>query len=253
MMQQLVYPYLAQTSNVGECGYFVYMAYGGQNGWGFQTARQAWDGQANKHPGEYPPLGVSVPIWHDYWYKGVNLGHASIRLADGRVLSSPYPSYGVGQRVLSSIAEMELIYGLGQYLGWSGSLDGTQIITTTITPAGEEEDDTMPDSMFAVVDGVPSWCWLNWATGQLFAVHTQDEANWVGSYMGSVKSNFSGDADGGTARYKNKLAMFGILAPKVTVEPGFLTDAQLAEIKAMVTAGVTGALSGATFTIEAKG
>lgn len=75
------------------------------------------------------------------------------------------------------------------------------------------EEDEMPDSMFAVVDGTPSWCWVNWANGSVYSVHTQADANWVGSYMGSVRKNFSKDADGGTARYKNLLALLKILNP----------------------------------------
>ena len=77
----------------------------------------------------------------------------------------------------------------------------------------QEEEDEMPDSMFAIVDDVPSWCWINWARGTVYSVHTQEDANWIGSYMGSVKKNFSGDSDGGTARYKNTLALLKLLNP----------------------------------------
>lgn len=131
-MKQLVQPNMNQTSDVAMCAYFVFHAFGGKNGWGFQWARQAWDGQANKHVGAYPPLGISVPIWHDYWatlggtYR--NWGHVSIRLADGRVLSSPYPTYGNGQRIYPSVRAMEQDMGLGNYLGWTESLDGTKIV-----------------------------------------------------------------------------------------------------------------------------
>lgn len=141
--QQVVSPNLNQTSDVGMCAYFVFHAFGGKNGWGFQWARQAWDGQANKHSG-HPPLGISVPIWHDYWatLSGVyrNWGHVSIRLTDGRVLSSPFPTYGNGQRVFSSIGEMESVMGLGSYLGWTESMDGTRVV---------EEVDVRPDQRVA--------------------------------------------------------------------------------------------------------
>lgn len=110
----------------------------------------------------------------------------------------------------------------------------------------EEEDEDMPDSMFAVVDGVPSWCWLNWATGEIFACHTQKEADWIGRYMGSVRNNWSGDP-AGSDLYKNKLAMFGILAPKATIQGGgALTAEDLAQVQAHVDAGVKGALAGLT-------
>lgn len=107
----------------------------------------------------------------------------------------------------------------------------------------EVQEDEMPDSMFAIVDGVPSWCWLNWGLGTVFAVHTQAEADWIGKYMGSVRSNWGQNPIGGDL-YKNKLALFGILCPKVTIERGVLTDAELSRIQAMVSAGVKDALAG---------
>lgn len=115
---------------------------------------------------------------------------------------------------------------------------------TAAAPATKsEEDDDMPDSMFAIVDGVPSWCWLNWGTGTLYAVHTQADANWIGAYMGSVRSDFSRATvngqkvtDGGGDLYKNKLALFGILCPKVKIEGASLTATDLTKIRAMVTA-----------------
>lgn len=108
--------------------------------------------------------------------------------------------------------------------------------------AGEEGDE-MPDSMYAVVDGVQSWCWINWATGRVFACHTQAEANWVAGYMGSIKFDFSRDADGGGDRYKNKLGMLGLLAPKVEIN-GSLSAAELQRLTDQLQAGVKGALSG---------
>lgn len=115
------------------------------------------------------------------------------------------------------------------------------------TPAiAEEEDEDMPDSMFAVVDGVTSWCWINWATGKIYACHTQEEANWIAGYMGNTKKDFRGDPDGGTGRYKNLLAMVGILAPKVEISGGSLTEADLKRLEAQIHAGVKGAISGLT-------
>lgn len=121
----------------------------------------------------------------------------------------------------------------------AGGKSGTP--ATIIIP---EEDEMKPDSMFAIVDGVPSWCWLNWGTGSLYAVHNQKDANWIGAYMGSVKDNFSRAvvngapvADGGGDLYKNKLALFGILCPKVKIEGASLTPTDLARIQALVSAG----------------
>jgi hypothetical protein len=116
----------------------------------------------------------------------------------------------------------------------------------------EVQEDEMPDSMFAIVDGVPSWCWLNWGTGAVFAVHTQEEATWVGSYMGSVRQDLRSAvvngkqvADGGGDLYKNKLALFGILCPKATIERGSLSDEDFARLEQMISAGVKVALAGA--------
>ncbi|WP_136029221.1 MULTISPECIES: hypothetical protein [unclassified Microbacterium] len=120
---------------------------------------------------------------------------------------------------------------------------------TTARP--ESEEDEMPDSMFAIVDGVPSWCWLNWGTGALIAVHTQAEADWIGSYMGSIRQdlrfarvNGAQVTDGGTELYKNKLAMFGLLCPKPTIQRGGLSDGDFTRLEAMITAGVKDALTG---------
>lgn len=97
----------------------------------------------------------------------------------------------------------------------------------------KSEEDDMPDSMAAIVDGVKSWCWLNWGTGELFAVHTQDEANWVAGYMGDTRSNWLADPLGGE-KYKSKLALFGILCPDVKVHGASLTTTDLARIRAML-------------------
>lgn len=71
-------------------------------------------------------------------------------------------------------------------------------------------EEEMIDSMFAIVDNVPSWCWLNWSTGKLHAVHTQSDADWIGGYMGSVRFNWANDPLG-SEKYKNKLALFKML------------------------------------------
>lgn len=109
-------------------------------------------------------------------------------------------------------------------------------------PSESEEDDMKPDSMFAIVDGVPSWCWLNWGKGTLFAVHDQGNADIVGEYMGSVNDDWGKHPEGGRL-YKNKLALFGILCPSPKID-GVLTEAQLAQIQARVAAGVKDALAG---------
>lgn len=109
----------------------------------------------------------------------------------------------------------------------------------------EKEDEDM-DSMFAIVDGVPSWCFLNWSNGRIYAVHTQAEADWIGAYMGSVKMDLSkavynGQAvtDGGSNLYKSKLALFGQMTSSPTVvNAGSLSDADLKRIREQLDAGL---------------
>lgn len=109
----------------------------------------------------------------------------------------------------------------------------------------KSEEDNMPDnpdSMFAIVDGVPSWCWLSWSQGTVYAVHTQEEADWISTYMGSVRmdlryARYNGQqvTDGGSSLYKNKLALFGTMCPSYVVQ-GNLTEVDLAKIKKMIDA-----------------
>lgn len=134
----------------------------------------------------------------------------------------------------------------GNHLHFEVVIDGTRVdplpLIHAALPALTKEDDSMePDSMFAVVDGVPSWCFLNWANGRVVAFHTQAEADWAGTYMGSVKFNWAGDPYGGE-RYKSKLALFGMLAPKIEIQRGGLSDEEFARLEAMITAGVKAAL-----------
>lgn len=126
-------------------------------------------------------------------------------------------------------------------LGAIGAAGGS----ATAAPNQSEEDEMKPDSMAANVDGVTSWCWLNWAKGTIFAVHTQADADIVSAYMGSVNDDWFPRADGGQL-YKNKLALFGILCPNVTIERRGLTDEDFARLEAMVAAGVRAALTGAS-------
>lgn len=132
-MKQLVTPNLKQQALAGNCAEFVFLALGGQNGWGFQWARQAWDGQDPdyKFPGKLPPAGFYSLIWFDHWgtYRGIyrNWGHVCFLMPDGRILSSPYQSGRYGQSILSSISEVERLYN-STYLGWTAALDGTLML-----------------------------------------------------------------------------------------------------------------------------
>lgn len=124
-------------------------------------------------------------------------------------------------------------------------VDPMPYITSTPQPRPKaDEMSSEPDSMFAVVDGVPSWCWINWGAGTVFSVHTQAEADWIGKYMGSVKFNWAGNPLGSDL-YKNKLALLGLLAPKAQVVSANLTPEERARVEAMIRAGAAAAVAGA--------
>jgi len=130
--KQVTRPNRQQKERAGNCLRFTFLAFGGQNGRGFDESREAWDGQSRRHLGTYPPKGIEVPVWFDWTgtVNGVrkNWGHTAIRLADGRVLSSPYA--GFGQMIFPSIKALEKGFG-ARYLGWSEWMDGTQVVEVT--------------------------------------------------------------------------------------------------------------------------
>lgn len=127
----------------GACARFQWKAFGARNGWGFGSATAAWNGQAKKHPGEWPPTGVAVPIWLS-WTKDPN-GHAAISLADGRVLTSPVRGTTVGQEIYPSIQAMMNAFGGGMtYLGWGEQMDGTVVVEWVNTPVGPTQRQVGP-------------------------------------------------------------------------------------------------------------
>lgn len=178
-------------------------------------------------PGVVTVLGYNPRAGYTTWvrydaFPGVEAGYCHQDRRDApapgtRVVEGSWLGY-VGSLGLNSTGphlHLEMSPG-GTYESVWRYFDPNRVVgdvPTNPTPIATLEDD-MPDSMFAVVDGVPSWCWINWATGKVHAVHTQAEADWIGSYMGSVRNNFSGDADGGTSRYKSKLKLVEILMGK---------------------------------------
>lgn len=114
----------------------------------FPSARKAWDGQKGRHTG-IPPLGISVPIWFDHYgtYGSPafwdNWGHAATRLADGRVLTSPFYS-NYGSEIYDSIDHMaRSMPGGATYLGWSEYMNGKQVVKAGADkpPEGEKEEE----------------------------------------------------------------------------------------------------------------
>lgn len=145
---QRIAPNLGQKSAAGDCLWFTWQAFGAPPGLGFKFAREAWNGQHGRHPGELPPAGVMVPVWFDHYgtygeppeYK--NWGHAAVSLGDGRILSSPATADTFGQTIFASIADLERTLR-ATYLGWSECMDATPVVVATITPTGQEEDEEM--------------------------------------------------------------------------------------------------------------
>lgn len=126
------------------CARFQWRAFGAKNGWGFGTATEAWAGQANRHPGQLPPLGVAVPIW--FSWSSVPEGHAAVSLADGRLLMSPMSGTKEGQSIYPSLNAFLADFPGMRYLGWAESMDGTRVVALNKNPTpntGQEEDEDM--------------------------------------------------------------------------------------------------------------
>lgn len=177
--RQVTAPIMSTVDLPGMCARFQWKSFGSRNGWGFGSATAAWNGQAKKHPGEWPPSGVSVPIWLS-WAKDPN-GHAAISLADGRVLTSPVRGTSVGQEIYPSIQAMMNAFGGGMtYLGWGEQMDGTVVVervneTEKIAPkSGQEEQENDMNYIYILgKSGVRK--------GGLYAVFNGREAVFLGN------------------------------------------------------------------------
>lgn len=156
--KQLVSPRTGTKDGLGWCLRFTQTAFGAP-AW-YDSAREAWDGQRGRHAGVEPPLGIAVPIWFDHFgtygtpARYGNWGHNAVRLADGRVLTSPFyssqlDSSGKGQAIYRSITAMcEAMPGGAKYLGWSEWMHNVQTVETSpqlkpSKPSGQKEDEDM--------------------------------------------------------------------------------------------------------------
>lgn len=134
---QVTKPNLGVKDGLGWCLRFTQSAFAAPVA--YPTARKAWDGQRGRHMGVYPPLGITVPIWLNHWgtYGGTygNFGHVAVRLADGRVFTSPMHSgqtnwlTGKGSAIYKDIPSLQAaLGGSPSYLGWSEYMNGKQIV-----------------------------------------------------------------------------------------------------------------------------
>lgn len=102
-----------------------------------------------------------------------------------------------------------------------GSKDPNHLAYTGTQPSQEEETAMKPELWYANVDGVPSWAWVNWATGAVFAAHTQADADYINSYMKSGSAmQFT------SAEYKARLVMLKNLNPTSSTTVSGLTQAE---------------------------
>lgn len=123
-MKQLVQPNLNTVGTLGYCLVYVRDVFSAP--WAGTDAWTSWNSYTKlKHADWNIPSGVYVPIWFDGYWNGQRLGHTAV-YKDGKVWSSPYKQ-GATNAVLSSIAEVERIYGM-KYVGWSEDIGGKQVI-----------------------------------------------------------------------------------------------------------------------------
>jgi len=87
----------------------------------FPTALAAWNANVGggNHPGEVPPLGITVPVY--FSLVGEPAGHVAARLDDGYVASSSDPGYHARPYLHPNLDHLMRYYGgyRPSFLGWS--------------------------------------------------------------------------------------------------------------------------------------
>lgn len=123
MYSQLVQPNLSVVGDIGYCLKYADNVAGLSHG--EQTAWIAWNNTQFPHTDPIP-TDVDVPCWFSYYLNGVNLGHVVWSIKGTQFYSSPY-NKPTGHNVMSSIAEVERLYGV-KYVGWSEDISGLIVI-----------------------------------------------------------------------------------------------------------------------------
>lgn len=119
-MNQLINPDLSIVGEIGMCLHYAGLVFGISSG--PDTAWKAWQQTQFKHTDQNFPSGVSFPVW----FSGAGgAGHVAVYTPNG-IYSSPY-SLASGHNVLSSIAQVEKLYGV-KYVGWSEDIEGKRVI-----------------------------------------------------------------------------------------------------------------------------
>lgn len=131
-MNQLVNPNLNAVGRIGFC--LEYQA----RVWGTTSvapyAWMAW--METKYPRyDPPPTDVSFPLWFSFYSGGINQGHVVSYVPGQGYYSSPWQT-GTTHAVLSSIAEVERIYG-ATYVGWSEDILNLRVVGETMWSNGD--------------------------------------------------------------------------------------------------------------------
>lgn len=128
-MNQLVTPNLNVPTQIAKCLKYVQDAFGSPNAG--RTATVSWNTRTlYRHFDREFPTGVYFLVWFDYYatidgsYE--NFGHVVI-CKDGVCYSSPYRAGQTSYAVISSISEVERIYGC-TFVGWSEDIAGLKVI-----------------------------------------------------------------------------------------------------------------------------
>lgn len=121
--KQLVQPDLSVVGYIAECLRYADNVAGLSNG--EQTAWIAWQNTQFPHT-DSTPGNVAVPCWFSYYSGGFNLGHVVWSIPGQGYYSSPWDR-PKGHNVLSSIAEVERLYGC-RYVGWSEDISGLRVV-----------------------------------------------------------------------------------------------------------------------------
>lgn len=122
---QLVQPNLSAQGRIGYCLEYAENFFKIPHG-GIPNAWTDWLGSKHPHLDRNIPPDVSVPMWYSYINQGVNLGHVTISVPGKGIYSSPWKQ-GTTSAVLTSIAEVEQIYGV-RYVGWSEDISNIRVV-----------------------------------------------------------------------------------------------------------------------------
>lgn len=139
--QQLRAPNLNTTDIPGWCLRLVLHSFGFNSG--AQFARAEWDRNTTKHTDDLP-TDVAVPIFYS-WYGTIDgetrdWGDVAIYVPGRGVFGTPMRG-GVNNRWDASIAARRVAIGNNAtYLGWTESLNGTQLIQAVAPPPPPRKD-----------------------------------------------------------------------------------------------------------------